>query len=64
MKKGWENWTCLVWRREGSGETSLQPSSAGKELTSRRGTIFLHRQIVIGQAGMALKDGRLGIRKK
>jgi len=27
MRKGWGNWACLVWRREGSGETSLWPSS-------------------------------------
>jgi len=27
MKKGWGNWTCLAWRREGSRETSLWPSS-------------------------------------
>jgi len=27
MKKGWESWGCSAWRREGSGETSLQHSS-------------------------------------
>jgi len=24
MKKGWGNWACLAWRREGSGETVFQ----------------------------------------
>ena len=26
MKKGWGSWACLVWGKEGSGETSLRPS--------------------------------------
>ena len=26
-RKGWESWDCSVWRREGSGETLLQPFS-------------------------------------
>ena len=30
----------LACRREGSGETSLQPSSAWRELTSRKEIIF------------------------
>jgi len=40
MKKGQKNWTCLAWRREGSGETSIKPSSTGKEIISRRGMTF------------------------
>ena len=35
-------------------ETSLQPSSTRRELTSRRGTNFLDGLIVIDQGGMAL----------
>jgi len=27
MKKGWRSWAGSAWGREGSGETSLQPSS-------------------------------------
>jgi len=30
-------WACLSWKREGTGETSLHPSSTRRELTSRRG---------------------------
>jgi len=45
---------CSVWRRAGSGETSLQPSSTGRELINRRKNDVLHRQIVIGQEGRAL----------
>ena len=26
MRKGWRNWVCLAWRREGCRETSLWPS--------------------------------------
>lgn len=26
-KTGCKRWDCLAWRREGSGDTSLQPSS-------------------------------------
>ena len=37
MRKGWGNWACLVWRREGSGETSLRPSSTWRERINRRG---------------------------
>jgi len=54
MKKGGGRWACSVWRREGSGETSLRPSSTWRELISGRGSDFLHGLIVIGQGGMAL----------
>ena len=32
----WGNWACLAWRREGSRETSLQPSNIWKEDINRR----------------------------
>lgn len=35
-------------------ETSLQPSSTKRKLTSSRRADFLHNVIVIGQEGMAL----------
>ena len=59
--RGWGSWVCSAWRREGSGETSLQPSSTWRELISRKGSNFLHGPIVIG-----LKEGRfrLDVRKK
>jgi len=37
LKKGWGNWACSAWRREGSRETSWWPSSAGREGVNRRG---------------------------
>lgn len=52
MKKGWGSWACLVWRSEGSRESSLRPSR--RELSCRRKTVFLCSLIVIGQGGMAL----------
>ena len=46
MKRGQGSWTYFAWRREGFREISLQPSSSCRELTSRRGTYFLHGLIV------------------
>ena len=51
VRTGWWAWPSLAWRREGSGETSLLPSSTWRELTRRRETDFLHRLVVIGQGG-------------
>ena len=53
MKTGWGSWACLAWRREDSGETSLQTSSAWEELINRRETV-----IVIGQGKMVLNQKR------
>jgi len=65
MRKGWERWTCLVWRREGSKETSLWPFSAWGEFISTRGTNFLRGLIVIEQE-FELKEWRfqLDVRRK
>ena len=54
MRKGWGNWDCLAWRREGSGETSLRPSSTWRECINRKGNSCLWGWIVIGQGGMVL----------
>jgi len=40
-KKGRGSWACSAWRREGSGETPLQPSSTCGELIIRRETDFI-----------------------
>lgn len=37
MKKGGGSWVCSVWRREGPGKISLQPSSTCREHINRRG---------------------------
>ena len=39
----WKSWACSAWRRGGSREASLWPSSTQGELISRRGTEFSHR---------------------
>lgn len=52
MKKGWRSLACLVWRRGGSQETSLWPSSIWAKLMSRREINFLHGSVVIEQGGM------------
>ena len=54
MEEGWGIWACLIWRREGSEETLLWPSSTARGLIRRRKTDFLHSVIVIGQEGMVL----------
>ena len=38
MRKGWGDWACLVWRREGSGGTSLWPSSTWSDIWTGGGT--------------------------
>ena len=43
MKKNWGGWACLVWRREGSRETSLQPFSTYEDLMSQRETMYMGR---------------------
>lgn len=43
------------WRIEGSGQTSLRPSSTSTEPTCKRGADILCGLIVIGQSGMGLK---------
>ena len=37
VMKGWGNWACLAWRREGCRETSLWPPNIWKEHINRRG---------------------------
>jgi len=61
IRKGWGNWACLAWRREGSGETSLRPSSTWREHINRRGNGCLWRWIVIGQGEMVLNWDRGGL---
>ena len=61
MKKGWRNWDCLAWRKEGSRETSLWPSSTWRERINRRGNGCLWGWIVIGQGGMVLNWDRGGL---
>jgi len=60
MKKSWGGWACSAWRKEGSGETSLQPFSTWGELINRRESEskFLHHLIVIGRGGMVLNQKR------
>jgi len=54
MKKGWGSLACSAWRREGCGESSLQPSNPRNELISRRGTNLLHSLILTEQGRMSL----------
>ena len=61
VKKGWGNWACLAWRREGTGETSLWPSSTWRENINRKGNDCLRGWIVIGQGGMVLNWDRGGL---
>jgi len=57
-KTSWGSWDCSVWRRDGSGEKSLQPSSAWRELIGRRGTDIFHGLTVTGQGEMVLNQKR------
>jgi len=61
MRKGWGNWACLAWRREGSQETPLWPSNIRRELINRRGYNCLLGWMVIGQRGMVLNWDRGGL---
>jgi len=49
VQKGWGNCTCLAWKREGSGETSLWPSNTWREHINRKGNSCLQGWVVIGQ---------------
>jgi len=62
MRKGWGNWACLAWRREGLGETSLWPSGTWREHINRKGSGCLQGWTVIGQGGMVLNSDRGGLR--
>ena len=55
-----ENWACLAWKREGSRETSLWPSSTWSESINRIGNGCLWEWTVIGQGGMVLNWDRRG----
>jgi len=50
-----------AWRREGSGETSLWPSSTWREHIKRRGDGCLRAWIAIGQEGVVLNWDRGGL---
>ena len=50
--EGWESWGCSGWRREGCGETVLQPSSSWRGFTRKLDILRGHG--VIGQGVMAL----------
>ena len=54
MRKGWESWGCSAWRREGGGETWLQPSSTWTGPRGKMGKIFSAGPVAIGQGVMAL----------
>ena len=54
IRKGWESWGCSVWRREGCGETWLQPFSTWRGLRRKMGTNILARPVVIAQRVMAV----------
>ena len=47
-------WVCSTWRKEASGEASLQPSSTFGEFMNRKETDFLHSLIVVGQGRIVL----------
>jgi len=49
-----ESWGCSAWRREGCGETLLQPLSTSRVTIGKMGKIFLAGLVVIGQGVMAL----------
>lgn len=49
MRKGWNNWACLAWRREASGETSLQPFRPLKRVYKKDGDRHLVELVVIKQ---------------
>ena len=53
-KKGWGNWACGAWKREGSRETSVWPSSTWREHINRSGIDCLHGLIVIREGGIVL----------
>lgn len=46
---------CSVWRSEGSGKTSEQPSNKGDQQESWQGTFF-QGQVLIPQRGFKLKE--------
>jgi len=52
VRKGGESWGCSAWRREGCGETLLQPSS------KRRPTRELERDFLQGHGvtGQGIMD--------
>jgi len=53
-RKGWESWGCSDWRREGSRETLLQPSSTCRGLIGKMGRDFLAGPLATGQGVMPL----------
>jgi len=57
MRKGWESWGCLPWRREGCGETSEQPFSNWRVPIGKLGKIFSAGLVEIGQGVMVLNEG-------
>jgi len=61
MRKDWESWGYSACRREGSGETSEQPSSSWREPTGKMGKIFSAGLVAIGQGVIALDLGRVDL---
>jgi len=61
MRKGWEGWGWSAWRREGSGQASLRPSSTGRGLARKMGTGFLAGSVVTGQGATVFNSKRANL---
>ena len=66
MRKGWESWGCSAWRREGSTETLLQPSSTHRGACKTVGQWPFTRACSDRRRGNGVKEDRfrLDIGKK
>lgn len=56
MKKGWESWACLAWRREGPGKTSLRPFNIGNGLIMKDLERFFNRVWSDRTRGSSVKE--------